>query len=293
MKVESRICHIITVVCLAAIAVGCSRGKGTAAERPAADKVVVSVAPLEYFARNIGGDRVEVICLVPASADPETFEPTLAQLSEASQAGVMLTVGLLPFESKVTDAVTASNNGIRVASLADSIALIDGTHGHGGADPHIWASLRNARVMARHTCRVLSEANPSEAGYFQKRLEALDHRLDSLDRIVASRLAAGNTSAFFVWHPSLAYFARDYGLTQLAVGDAHKETSLPGLMEQVEHINRSDGGVFFFQRELDSRQCQVIAEETGLRMVEIDPMSADLETLIIDVTDALTKSSRP
>lgn len=273
--------------------------------------VVVSIPPLEYFVEKIGGDRVETICLAPASADPETFEPSMAQLRTASQARLMLTVGLLPFEQKVARAINDSNRDISIVSLSDSIQLIEGTHDHGthhghschdqhhhentldtsNYDPHVWTSLRNARIMARNTYRALARRFPADSLYFRQRLNKLDSHLDSLDRRVSTRIAPLKGKTFLVWHPSLSYFARDYGLEQLAVGHEHKESSITGLKERLDRVKREKPLVFFYQREYDSRQAQTISDATGLLPVVITPLSPDIEAAVSKAADALAASS--
>ncbi len=274
--------------------------------------VVVSIPPLEYFVERIGGDKVSVECLAPASADPETFEPSMAQLRKASKAGLLLTVGLLPFEEKVSEAISASNPDIRIEELYHSLDLIEGTHdhghheedseeeghdghhhdshhhdSHGNYDPHIWTSLRNARTLARNTFDALVALSPADSLYFKARLDALDHRLDSLDRAISTRLAPAMGKTILVWHPSLSYFSRDYGLKQLAVGHEHKESSITGLKDRLDMARREKPLVFFYQREYDSRQAQSITETTGLEPVTIAPLSADIEQAVIKAAGAV------
>lgn len=256
--------------------------------------VVVSIPPLEYFVERIGGDKVSVECLAPASADPETFEPSMAQLRKAYKAGLLLTVGLLPFEGKVSEAISASNPDIRIEELYHSLDLIEGTHdhghhhdSHGNYDPHIWTSLRNARTLARNTFDALVAISPADSLYFKARLDALDHRLDSLDRAISMRLAPAMGKTILVWHPSLSYFSRDYGLKQLAVGHEHKESSITGLKDRLDLARRENPLVFFYQREYDSRQAQSITEATGLEPVTIAPLSADIEQAVIKAADAV------
>lgn len=90
-----------------------------------------------------------------------------------------------------------------------------------------------------------------------------------------------------VWHPSLSYFSRDYGLKQLAVGHEHKESSITGLKDRLDMARREKPLVFFYQREYDSRQAQSITEATGLEPVTIAPLSADIEQAVIKAADAV------
>ncbi len=284
---------------------GCSSDKNNHDIRNGRNVVVVTIPPLEYFVKGIGGDKVDIECIAPASADPETFEPSMAQLRKASQAEFLLTVGLLPFEDKVVQTISDSNPSIKIVELADSIDLIEGTHDHGhkdgldchhgdnGAyDPHIWTSLRNARIMARNTCRALTERFPDDSLYFKTRLDSLDHRLDSIDRRLSSQLESVKGKAILVWHPSLSYFARDYGLRQLAVGQEHKEFSITGLQARLDHVIEERPLAFFYQREYDNRQSLTITRETGLEPVIITPLSPDIEEAVCKAAYTLVPSAK-
>lgn len=259
------------------------------ADRPV---VMVTVPPLQYFADAIGGDKVDVKCLLPQSAEPESFDPTMQQLRDAADADVIFSTGLLPFESKVVKSVASSNPDIKVASLSDSLHLLMGTHGHNEADPHIWMSLRNARVMARTAARALISALPADSAYFAERFAATESRLDSLDSVIASRLAPAKGKAFLVWHPSLSYFARDYGLRQIAVGQEHKESSISGLTNLLKSARSENAVCFFSQKELDSRQAQMVDEALGLKPVDISTLSPEIESTLLQAADAIASASK-
>ncbi len=112
--------------------------------------------------------------------------------------------------------------------------------------------------------------------------------MDSIDSVVAGRLGSEG-GAFAVWHPSLSYFARDYGLEQIAVGAESKEVSPRRLKEIIDEARADSVEVFFFQREYDSRQAQTINSAIGSRLVTIDPLSYDWEGQLFLITDELAR----
>lgn len=268
--------------------------------------VVVSIPPLSYFAEGIGGERIKVECLAPASADPETFEPSMAQLRKAADSRLLLTVGLLPFEEKITEAISASNPNINIIELSDSIQLIEGTHNHGAHhshncehghdshnnyDPHIWTSLRNAQIMIKTTYRALAEQFPDNIDYFKARRDSIIHRLDSIDNAISAKLSPLKGNAILVWHPSLSYFSRDYSLRQLAVGQEHKEFSITDLKKRLDHVKTEKPLVFFYQKEYDSRQSQTISDATGLQPIVIAPLSPNIEEAVCKAANAIVSAS--
>lgn len=250
--------------------------------------VVVSISPLQYFAESIGGDKINVECVAPAGADPETFEPIPSQLREASEAVLLLTSGNLPFEQSLEKILAGKNSNMAVQNLSEGIDLIMGTHGdEEEVDPHIWSSLKNAHIMAETTYRRLAEVLPQHEEYFRHRLDSIEHRLDSIDTLVARRLNPISGRAFLVWHPSLSYFARDYNLRQISVGSEHKDHSAASLSRKLVYAREQNPVLFFSQKEFDSRQYSAVVAETGLQPVNVSIMDKDIVGTVEAVADSL------
>ncbi len=259
----------------------------------------VSIPPQQYLLKAIAGDSITINCLLQSGSNPESFEPGIALLRSVSNSDALLLAGNLGFESAIAERVTAGNGDIAVYDTSRGIDFIYGTHDHcdhhdgddhhdhGGADPHTWTSIRNARIIAANMLDALTEIDPDNAGYYRANFDRLDSRLDSLDRATTQRLAASDDKSFIVWHPSLSYFARDYGLEQISVGQEGKETSVKAMQQRIAHALEHNVKVFFFQKEFDSRQAETLNSQIGARMVIINPMNPDWEHEIKIITDAL------
>ena len=156
------------------------------------------------------------------------------------------------------------------------------------ADPHIWTSPRNMKLIAGNLADRLVELYPNQKSHIRRNQERFSKRMDSIDAALAAQLE-GAPKAFAVWHPSLSYFARDYGLEQVAVGAESKEVSPRKLKEIIDEARGDSVRVFFFQREYDSRQAETINEAVGSRLVIIDPLSYDWEGQIRLIADELAQ----
>ena len=57
--------------------IGCNAKTETTTQNANDDKlnIIVSIYPLKEFAEKIGGDKVEVTCLVPENMEPHDYEP--------------------------------------------------------------------------------------------------------------------------------------------------------------------------------------------------------------------------
>lgn len=258
--------------------------------------LVVSVEPQRAILEEIVGDRFEVVTVLTPGSNPETFEPTMATRKVIDRARAFFTTGHLPFEDALTESIP---DDVTVYDTSKGIEAVYGTHGHDhghednhhgdGADPHVWTSVRNARTIAGNMLEGIIDIDPGYADYYRERYTALDHRLDSLDKALTARFDTLNTRAFAVWHPSLSYLARDYGLEQISVGFENKEMPARQLARVLDEAHHHDVRVFFFQKEYDSRQAETLNNEMGTRLVIINPLAYDWESEIERIAGELAR----
>lgn len=253
--------------------VGCR--KEAATDKPI---VTVSIEPLRWAAERLAGDKMEVHSLLGRGGNPENYEPAFSHLTSLEHSRVYMTVGNLGFEDAIRRRVEANNPDLRIVCTSDSIELIHATHGSQdhGADPHVWSSAANMRVMARNMLHVLCEIDPKNADTYQRNYERLAAHIDSVNAVCDSILAPMRGSTFVVWHPSLSYFARDYGLTQLSVGAEGKEHSVGETKELLDRVKETGAQVFLIQKDFDPSQARTLARE--LRTIVIDPMNYEWDT---------------
>jgi len=270
---------LLCAAIMSAAAASCS--KGNADPRPL---ITVSVEPQRYLVEQIAGDRFRIVTMIPNGENPEIFEPSVADHMAVDRSLIFFTTGFFPFESA---AALSVSDDTRVVNTSDGLELIYGTHSHSDGhtnflhvdsahrapDPHVWTSLRNTRRMAALMADEIISIDPANADTYRTNLLNLDSHLDSLDRAIAARLDSMPSRSFLVWHPSLSYFARDYGLEQLAVSSDSRESSMPEMRRIIDEARADSVRVFFFQREFDSRQAQAINSGVGSRMVPIAPNS--------------------
>jgi zinc transport system substrate-binding protein len=113
--------------------------------------------------------------------------------------------------------------------------------------------------------------------------------LDSVDTIICAKLAKKKSDTFIVWHPSLSYFARDYNLNQISIGQEGKESTVEHIHDKIEQAKTSNAKVFFFQEEYDSRQASLVNNELATRLVYINPLSYNWEQQIILIADEVSE----
>ncbi len=278
---------IYAIACaLSALTPSCKQTSN--AEKP---MLSVSIEPQRKLLESIAGDKYEVATLLTKGANPETYDPSVQQKLYANKSLAYFSTGYLPFEEKLSRELPTS---VKIVNTSNGISPVTGTHSHGEdmsaeADPHVWSSFANARIIASNMADALCDIDPINADYYRANADKLVVRIDSLSAAADSLLSAANAHAFAIWHPSLSYFARDHRLRQLALGQESKEASIANLKTMIDEALSDSVTVFFFQKEYDSRQAKTISDEIGSRLVPIDPLAYDWDNELMKITDELTR----
>lgn len=280
-----RIFGLLPAIVIAVALTSCARhGSG----KPV---VTVSIPPQKYILEQIAGDAYDVCCLLTSDSDPESYEPSVNDLRLAERSAAFMKMGNIGFEEELSQKIHDAAPELPMFDCSEGIVPVRGTHGHGEADPHTWVSVRNARIIAENMRDAMIAVDPERRSVFTDNCARFTARLDSLDSAIASRLAPAKGSAFLVWHPSLSYFARDYGLTQIAIGGhEHKEPTIPELRERIDRAAASGARIMFVGRGADGRNAGAVADAVNVKYVEIAPMSADWLSQLAAAADSLANA---
>ena len=253
-------------------------------------QVVCTLFPYYDFARQIGGDDVDVTLVVPAGRETHSFEPTPMDVIRISQADVFIYNGG-ESEQWVTDILDAAGEDIPcVLSMMDAAELheeelVEGMQGGASAhghhdhdedeeeieyDEHIWTSPVTAMALCRAITDGLCQADPDHADSFRARLADYLAALEALDGTFREIVAEGSRNLLvFGDRFPLLYFCREYGLDYRAAfhgcaGDT--EPSLATLKYLIDLVNEQHIPVVY-TIELSSRKvAKAIAETTGAQV---------------------------
>lgn len=269
-------------ICLLLAIVGLSACQGKKEE--GTRMISVTIEPQRYFVEKIAGDLFQVYCVTPAGQSPETYDPTPQQMVQISQSQAYFRIGEIGFEQAWMKNLQSQNPDMRVFDLSEGMELIKNQeeehegeeahhHHHGSVDPHIWTSISGAKVIAQNTCQALIKLDPENQETYQAGYQRLIGEIDSTAVEMKRLLQPLAGSAFIIYHPTLTYFAREFGLQQLCIELDGKEPSPAQLKRLIETAAQSKAKVVFVQQEFDQKNAELIAKETGCRLVTINPLS--------------------
>lgn len=253
---------------------------------PTHDKptVTVSIAPLAYLVEQIADTTVNIEVLVPETTSPETYEPTVRQVQNLGKSTLYFTIGLIDFEQALTQKIESSSPQTTCVNLSQGLELLEGTcgHDHGnasghhhGVDPHIWLSPSYMKAMAENITTLLCEHYPERATLYRENFAVLASAIDTLDAQLQDEFAHSAAKSFAIVHPSLTYFARDYGLRQLSLEVDGKEPGAQQIKALIDTLRTANVRHILYSRQTPDASARAVAKELGADVVEYDPLSRD------------------
>ncbi|MHC4777834.1 MAG: metal ABC transporter solute-binding protein, Zn/Mn family [Planctomycetota bacterium] len=250
--------------------------------------VFVGILPLADFVERIGGDRVAIEVLVPPGQSPATYEPTPRQMARLGEGAVLFRTGS-PFESRFVEKLKSVHGKLPLVDLREGIELMEmgdehchheGEHGEESCsedltDPHIWLDPIRAKTMAAHICETLKNLAPEHEKEFKARLAEFVKELDMIHDRISKILAPLKGREIFVFHPAYGYFAKRYGLEQVAVETGGKEPGPKRLANLIEMARERRVKVVFVQPQFSRKSAEAVAKAIGGAVVPMDPLARD------------------
>lgn len=232
--------------------------------------------------------------MLDKGGNPETYEPSMSYMMNLEKSDAYFLMGSIGFELSIRSKIKEYNPDIKVCDVSEGIGLISGSHHFDaddkeGIDPHTWTSVANARVIIKNMLDGVVELDPEHKAEYEKNYRDFDRELSEFQDSIALRLQPVKGGAFVVWHPSLSYFARDYGLEQISLEYDGKEVPVKYLEKKVAYAVSRKPSVFFFQKGMDTNQAQTVNTQIGTRLVEINPLGYDWKSEIRKIADALSR----
>ncbi len=265
--------------------------------------IAVSIIPQATFVEKVAGELVDIVTLIPPGYSPTNYQPTPKLMKEFSKSLIYFTIGVPTEESNILPKVRSINKNIQIVDLAKDVAKFyhhryfdetehshDDGHEHKGHDPHIWLSPKRVKVMIDRIATELSTVDAKNKEIYQKNAESFKLELDELDQEIEDKLSHVSNKSFIIYHPSLGYFADDYGLKMYALEENGKDSTPQNLQSLIDLALEENIKVVFYQAEVDSRQSKTLAEEIGARTVMLDPLSPDYINNMKKITQAILDS---
>jgi manganese/iron transport system substrate-binding protein len=241
-------------------------------------RVVTTIGVLADWARQVGGDRIEVTSLLTGNESPHTYEIKPADVKMVADARILFRVGL-GLEDWLDPAIENSGNSrlvlVDVAAGANGIIAGDAEDKYG--NPHIWLDPEYAKAGIENLVRELVKLDPKGESLYRRREAAYFARLDSLSQAIRAQVATLRDRRFISFHDAWPYFCRRFGLEVVATVEPipGQEPSAKQLARMVDLIRHEHIKVVTTEPQMPSALPDMLAKETGVKVVVLNPLECE------------------
>ena len=226
---------------------------------------VATTTQVADFARNVGGDRVDVRGLVRANSDPHDYEPRPSDAKAVAESDVVLRSGG-DLDEWLEDVLGGAGEDVPEVSLIDSVETLEGED---ETDPHWWQDPRNVVRAVAAIRDALIEADPDGRAEYTRNAAAYVERLRTLDRSIAEcveRVPAAQRK-LVTTHDAFSYYARRYGIDVIGAlipsQSSKAQPSAKDTVELVDQIEREGVNAIFPESALNPKLEEAVARESG------------------------------
>jgi ABC-type Zn uptake system ZnuABC Zn-binding protein ZnuA len=268
-------------------------------------RVVATTPDLASVAREIGGDKVNVVALAKPTEDPHYVDAkpshivTLNRADALIEGGAELELGWLPplLENSRNSRISAGAPGRIVAS--DGVKMLeiptsfDRSKGdvHSLGNPHFMIDPVTVKIIARNVANHFAQIDPKNTATYNGNLTRFDAKLDTKFAEWQKELAPYRGGKIVTYHKDFIYFADRFGLTiidelepkpGIAPSPAH-------LAQVIGKMKAANAKVILVQPFQNRKTAETVARQTGATVLDVpqQPGAAPNTTTYFDMMDNL------
>jgi zinc/manganese transport system substrate-binding protein len=298
-----RLSKLLSVATLALVGVGAIGSPASAQIR-----VVATTPDLASVAREIGGDRVNVVALAKPTEDPHYVDAkpshivTLNRADALIEGGAELELGWLPplLENSRNSKISAGAPGRIVASegirLLEIPTSFDRSKGdvHSLGNPHFMIDPVNVKIIARNIANHFAQIDPKNAATYNGNLARFNAKLDTKFAEWQKQLAPYRGARIVTYHKDFVYLAQRFGLNivdelepkpGIAPSPAH-------LAQVIGKMKATNAKVILVQPFQNRKTAETVARQTGATVLDVpqQPGAARNTNTYFDLMDNLVST---
>ncbi len=251
---------IIGVLILSMVAVLLSGCTPTGTNRL---KVVAGTSLLEYIVRQVGGEKVEVVDLIPPMNHPGNFDVKPGDIQTLANASLFLLHGW-PGEGYADKLIASANN----PNLTVVKANVNGN----------WMIPSVQAAATDRVAEILSQIDSKNAAAYQKSAEEYKQRIQAKEADIKSRLAKANVSQVnVIVSVRQVDFVKWAGLSVVATFGA-PDTLTPQVVKELVDKGRQAKVTVIINNLQDGKDAgKAIAEELGAKNLNLSNVPGGLD----------------
>ena len=263
---------------------------GVAVASEAADPPVVlaTTRPLHSIAAYVTDGVSEARLLIDGSLSPHVFQLKPSHVRAVRDADIILWAGegVERFIPSMLKNFAADTSAIELAALPEVVTYHsrgsgdDHTHNHESIDFHLWTHPANAELLAFALADQLAMLDAANQQTYRANAAAFAAELNDAVKDVEKILAVAQGKNYLIYHDSLQYFEKAFGL-----GEAIIVTAQPQVQAGAKRIRKLQAEVevnnvacILAELQFRSPAIDVLASDLQVQTVRIDPLASTLDS---------------
>jgi zinc transport system substrate-binding protein len=241
-------------------------------------EIVTTIYPFKAILQEIVGNRFEIKSILPAGADPHTYEMLPSDYKSIQNAKIFF------YGSMALDGWAANidiKNKVELLNLVPKEYLIEikvhnqeNEDEYLGIDPHFWTDPITVKAMLPNLVDELIKIDPDGEKKYKINEDNFSKKLSELDLKIKEEILNINNKNVFTGHPFYSYFFERYGFNvvgslEVAPGIQPTPKEIKNLIDLMKSENVK---AIFTHKQHSDKPAKVLAESAGIKDYVLDPM---------------------
>jgi len=235
--------------------------------------------------KQIAGDAVEQMVIIPSGSDPHHFEPSAKDMANLANASVIFIngLGLESFMDRQLGNLTRASGSVPlIYSVSENISSSgqnghthDHGHDHETTDPHVWTDPMNVVQWVDAITAALTNLLPDQSAAFEANAASYKKQLHDLDTWIKEYVSIipADKRQLVTDHHMLHYFSERYGFEQIGMiipgYSTSAEPSARELARLHQTIRHHHVRVIFIAYSSNPLNAEVLSRDSGVKIASI------------------------
>jgi manganese/iron transport system substrate-binding protein len=231
-------------------------------------KVVTTFTIFADMARNIAGDKAEVVSITKPGADIHTYQPTPRDILKAENADLILWNGLnleIWFEKFFQNIETTPS--VVLTKGIEPMGISQGSY-KGKPNPHAWMSPKDGLIYIENIRAAFVKYDPINAVTYNKNAKEYSQKLKSTILPIREKfLSIPQENRWLVTSEgAFSYLIRDFELKELYLWPMNSDSqgSPSQVRNVIDKVRENNIGVIFSESTISPKPAMQVAQEAGI-----------------------------
>ena len=234
-------------------------------------KVVASIFPAFDFAKEVGGEYVELRQLLPPGVEAHGFSPTPRDIIDINRADLFLYAGSI-MEPRIEKLLNSFDGNVKVVDLSLGILPVGKHHhDHTKVDPHFWLDPVKAKIMVETIAHSFMQMDAQHANEYRRQADAYLEKLTNLDREIRKGLLdCDRRTIISGGHFAFGHFVKRYNLMAVSAYPGFSPDGKPSpkaITTLIKTMQSTGATAVYYEELINPKVTRIIVEETGAQLL--------------------------